>query len=56
VGDTPFDVLAAKEADAVPIGVVTGVFSREELLEAVADIVILQDFSDIESSLRVFGL
>jgi phosphoglycolate phosphatase-like HAD superfamily hydrolase len=33
VGDSPFDIKAAELAEAVPLGVTTGVFSEQELRE-----------------------
>lgn len=56
VGDTPYDVLAAKVAGVVPIGCVTGIFSQAELLEAVPETVIVQSFADTEASMLLFGL
>ena len=34
IGDTPMDVKAAVMGEAEPVGVDTGIYSREELLEA----------------------
>jgi phosphoglycolate phosphatase-like HAD superfamily hydrolase len=56
VGDTPFDVKAAKQAGAVPIGVSTGIFSKEVLCEAEPDTVHVPSFADLEASMKVFGL
>lgn len=56
VGDTPFDLKAARAAGALPVGVATGVFSRGELEAAgVPGAVILDDLSDLEASLRAMG-
>jgi phosphoglycolate phosphatase-like HAD superfamily hydrolase len=40
VGDTPYDIGAAHEADAVGVGVATGHYSKQELAEAGADYVL----------------
>lgn len=56
VGDTPFDVLAAVQAGAVPVGVTTGVFSAADLTEAVPETVLVTDFADLPAALAVFGL
>lgn len=56
VGDTPFDVLAAAQAGAVAVGVVTGVFSERELREAVPHCVVAQNLSCVNSALKIFGL
>ena len=56
IGDTPFDLKAAAAAGALPVGVATGIFSKEELAAAgVAGAVILDDLSDLEASLRAMG-
>jgi phosphoglycolate phosphatase len=47
VGDTPLDVAAAKEGGARAVGVATGPFSQQELMEAGADAV-LSDLSDAD--------
>ena len=51
VGDTPYDVLAAVAAGAVPVGVTTGVHTKQEL-EAVAPpgTVILDSMADVEGA------
>lgn len=46
-GDTPRDMKAAKAAGAISIGVSTGVFSREKLESAGADVV-FQSLTDID--------
>ena len=57
IGDTPFDLKAAEAAGALPVGVATGIFSKEELVAAnVPGAVILDDLSDLEASLRAMGL
>jgi phosphoglycolate phosphatase-like HAD superfamily hydrolase len=40
VGDTPLDIDAAKDADAVAVGVATGHYTTEQLAEAGADFVL----------------
>lgn len=55
VGDTPMDVLAAKAAEAVPVGVTTGIFSAEELLTACPDSILLTSLEG-EDALKTFGL
>lgn len=51
VGDTPLDVLAAREAGARAVAVATG-FSSYEELEAAGPDAVLRDLSDTESALR----
>ncbi|HEY8770513.1 MAG TPA: HAD hydrolase-like protein, partial [Thermoleophilaceae bacterium] len=51
VGDTPLDVLAAREASARAVAVATG-FSSYEELEAAGPDAVLRDLSDTESALR----
>lgn len=56
IGDTVFDLKAAAEAGALPVGVATGIFSKEELAAArVPGAVILDDLSDLEASLKAMG-
>lgn len=56
VGDTPNDLAAAAAVGAVPVGVATGIFTREELVAAaVPGAVILDDLSDLEASLKAMG-
>jgi phosphoglycolate phosphatase-like HAD superfamily hydrolase len=55
VGDTPMDVLAAKAAGVVPVGVTTGVFSAEDLLSACPE-AILHTSLEGEDALKTFGL
>lgn len=54
--DTPMDLQAAVDAGAVPVGVTTGIYSRAELEAACPGAIILDDMSDLEATLRVFGL
>jgi phosphoglycolate phosphatase-like HAD superfamily hydrolase len=56
VGDTPFDVLAAKQAGAVPIGVCTGIFTQAQLAEAVPETVHVSSFADLNAALALFGV
>jgi phosphoglycolate phosphatase len=51
VGDTPLDVLAAREAGARAVAVATGFADLDALREAQPD-VLLQDLSDTEAALR----
>jgi hypothetical protein len=55
VGDTPMDVLAAHAADAVPVGVTTGIFCAEELSTACPHALILPSLEG-EDVLKSFGL
>jgi phosphoglycolate phosphatase-like HAD superfamily hydrolase len=56
VGDTPFDVKAAKQAGAVPVGVSTGIFTREQLHDAESSTVHVESFTDVASALKTFHL
>jgi phosphoglycolate phosphatase len=55
VGDTPFDIAAAKTIEAKSIAVATGKFGVDALREAGADHV-LADLSDTSHVLRLLGL
>lgn len=56
IGDTVYDLKAAAAAGALPVGVATGIFSKEELAAArVPGAVILDDLSDLEASLKEMG-
>jgi phosphoglycolate phosphatase len=55
VGDTPFDIMAAKNIGAMAIGVATGKFTVDDLQEAGADHV-LENLSDTEGVLKLLGL
>lgn len=55
VGDTPQDVLAAQIAEAVPVGVTTGIFSAEDLTNAVPDAIILKSLEG-DDALKTLGL
>ena len=51
VGDTPLDVLAAREADARAVAVATGFADPDALRESEPD-ALLQDLSDTEAAIR----
>jgi phosphoglycolate phosphatase len=51
VGDTPLDVLAAREAGARAVAVATG-FAQLEALRASEPDALLQDLSDTEAAIR----
>jgi phosphoglycolate phosphatase len=53
-GDTPFDIEAARRAEARGVGVATGKFTVEQLLASGAEAV-LSDFTDIEKVMRSIG-
>lgn len=55
VGDTPFDIAAAKTIEAKSIAVATGKFNADTLREAGADRV-LSDLSDTSAVLALLGL
>ena len=57
IGDAPADVRAAQIAGSMAIGVATGVFSREELLEAaIENSVVLGGMHDPELVLAALGI
>eukprot|EP00803_Ostreobium_quekettii_P001249 evm.model.scf_269EXC.2 EVM.evm.TU.scf_269EXC.2 scf_269EXC:31294-32691(-) len=56
IGDTPMDLLAAKEAGAVAIGVTTGTYSRRDLETCGAETVVLDDLADVSQVLKAMGL
>ena len=56
VGDTPYDVRAAQAAGVTPVGVSTGVFSTDELRQAVPESVLVDSLADVDAAMRVFGL
>ena len=56
VGDTPYDLGAAKLAGARALGVATGKYSAEELEQHLGEGQVLQDLCDIPCVLRAFGL
>ena len=55
VGDTPFDIAAAKSSEALSIAVATGKFTVKELRAAGADHA-LPDLGDTTQVLRLLGL
>lgn len=55
IGDTPLDIECAKIYGAASIGVATGPYSVQELIEAGADYVV-NDFSSYSDFLRTFNL
>jgi phosphoglycolate phosphatase len=56
VGDTPADVQAAVFGGARALGVCTGIFSREELLEANSKATVVTDLADTDAVLTIlFG-
>jgi phosphoglycolate phosphatase len=56
VGDAPMDVKAAKEAGAHPIGVITGIYTSEQLEEACPSATLLKDLGDVENVLKILNL
>lgn len=56
IGDAPMDVKAAAEAGAHPIGVVTGIYTSEQLEEACPTATLLKDLADIENVLKICNL
>ena len=56
VGDAPMDVQAAWDAGAVPVGVLTGIYTRQQLSSACPASVILDDLSDLDQVLSVLNL
>lgn len=55
VGDTPYDIAAARRIGAVAVAVATGKFDRPALEAAGADVV-LPDLSDTDAVWELFGL
>ena len=55
VGDTPQDVKAAQAAEAVPVGVTTGVYSAEDLQAACPDSILLKS-QEGDEVLKTFGV
>jgi phosphoglycolate phosphatase-like HAD superfamily hydrolase len=56
VGDAPMDVQAAHSAGAVPIGVLTGIYTEENLRSACSNAIVLQDLCDISQVLSTLNL
>ena len=55
IGDAPMDMMAAKEAGVTGIGVTTGVYSHEMLIEAGAVVVVdgLENLNEVLSILKL---
>ena len=53
VGDAPMDVMAAGHAGSQALGLLTGIFSRDELSTANPDAIILEDLCDTEKVLEI---
>jgi len=56
IGDAPMDVKAAEAANAHPIGVITGIYSSEQLKKACPTATVLKDLGDIENILKICNL
>jgi phosphoglycolate phosphatase-like HAD superfamily hydrolase len=56
VGDTPYDVLAAKDAEFLPVGTPQGKYKAEELTSHVPETVIIPDWKDTNQALKLLGL
>lgn len=56
VGDTPFDVIAAKHAGFEAIGILQGKFKADDLTKEVPETVIIDDWKDLDSALHKLGL
>ncbi|RWR83761.1 hypothetical protein CKAN_01252900 [Cinnamomum micranthum f. kanehirae] len=57
VGDTPNDIQAAEFGGALAVGVCTGVFTKEELIQASSgDAVILADLADAKAFMSLLGI
>ena len=56
VGDAPMDVQAALAAGSVPIGVLTGIYTEENLRSACPNAIILDDLCDISQVLSTLNL
>ena len=52
VGDTPHDIACARAAGAVAVGVATGGFTVDQLIECGGDVV-FEDLSDREAFLKL---
>lgn len=53
IGDAPMDVQAAADAGAVPLGVLTGIYTEEQLRAAEPTSVILPDLTDLDEVMDV---
>lgn len=56
VGDAPMDVQAAVAAGAIAIGVTTGIYTEDELLEVAPTSIVLQNLNDTERVLSILML
>jgi phosphoglycolate phosphatase len=56
IGDAPMDVKAAEAAGAHPIGVVTGIYTSEQLEEACPSATLLKNLGDIDKVLKICNL
>lgn len=56
IGDAPNDVLAAQLAGATPIGVTTGIFSQQDLQEALPSCLVLENLAAMDQVLSALGL
>ena len=54
MGDSPYDMAAARSAEMYAIGALWGIFSETELVEAGAEL-LLADISELPDTLRDFG-
>lgn len=50
------DVQAAVGGGATPVGVCTGIYTRQELAEAAPGGVVLDDLTDLRAVMQTFGL
>ena len=57
-GDTPQDIEAAERSGATAVGLLTGIFSREQLVESskLDDPIIFPDLTDTRAVMRALGL
>lgn len=56
VGDTPMDIQAAIEAGAVPIGVATGIYTKQQLLDVAPGVLVLDSLASLPQALAALGL
>jgi phosphoglycolate phosphatase-like HAD superfamily hydrolase len=56
VGDAPMDVQAAVAAGAKALGLTTGIYTKDELLEVAPEAVVLDGLEDIDRVLEELGL
>jgi len=59
LGDTPNDIRAAEASGATPVGLLTGIFSEEDLRAASAnpeELIVLTNLSDTTAVLKTLGL